>query len=124
MSETSNRSSSTVTRDGWAVAGVQRAAGADGRARVEVIVRGTATGSIDRGEGSDRLRVSVWDDGQELDFRIVELPLDAATRVEVRLGFDGQYATTADGIGITVTAGTEPGGERIFDLDPFFPRPG
>ncbi|KAB2896459.1 MAG: hypothetical protein DWB45_07385 [Xanthomonadales bacterium] len=108
----------------WAVAGVQRAAGPDGRARVEVIVRGKASGSVDRGEGVDLLRIAVWDDGQEMDHKIVRVPLGSSTVVEARLGFDGHVATTADGIGITVTAGADPGGERVFDLDPFVPRQG
>lgn len=124
MSDASNSPSSTVTRDGWAVAGVQRPAGADGKARVEVIVRGKTTGHVDRGDGVDLVRIAIWDDGQEMDHQIVRVPLDTGSVVEARLGFDGDYATTAEGIGITVTAGAEPGGERIFDLDPFFPRRG
>lgn len=114
----------TTTPSQWAVAGVQRPAGPDGRARVEVIVRGKASGSVDRGEGVDLLRIAVWDDGQEMDHKIVRVPLGSSTVVEARLGFDGHVATTADGIGITVTAGADPGGERVFDLDPFVPRQG
>ena len=70
---------------------------------------------------SDQLRFSVWDDGQEKDFKVVDIPLGRSGVVTVRLGFEGRYLTVADGIGITITAGSEAGGERVFDLDPFFP---
>ncbi len=84
-------------------------------------MRGTVHGTVDRGGGSDQLRFSVWDDGQEKDFKVVDIPLGRSGVVTVRLGFEGRYLTVADGIGITITAGSEAGGERVFDLDPFFP---
>ena len=59
----------------WTVAGVQTATGVDGRSRVEVLVRGRYTGSVNRGNGFDQLRVAVWDDGQEKDFKVVDIPL-------------------------------------------------
>ncbi len=68
------------------------------------------------------MRFSVWDDGQEMDFRIVDIPLGKSGVVTVRLGFDGRYAIVADGIGIAIRAGSEAGGESVFDLDPFFPE--
>jgi hypothetical protein len=108
----------------WTVTGVQAVAAGDGRSRVDVIVRGTVTGAIDRGGGSDQLRFSVWDDGQEKDFKIVNIPLGRTGAVTVRLGFEGRYLTVADGIGIAIIAGSDVGGERVFDLDPFFPTQG
>jgi len=108
--------------DTWTVTGIQTAAAADGRSRVEVVIRGKVEGIVDRGGGVDQLRFSVWDDGQEMDFKIVSIPLGKTGVVNVRLGFDGQYAIVADGIGIAITAGSEADGERVFDLDPFFPE--
>ena len=105
----------------WTVAGVQTATGVEGRARVEVLVRGKYTGSVDRGSGVDQLRVAVWDDGQEKDFKVVNIPLGRTGVANVRLGFEGRYLTVADGIGITIAVGSDVGGERVFDLDPFVP---
>jgi hypothetical protein len=107
----------------WTVTGVQTAA-ADGRSRVEVVIRGKVEGRVDRANGSDQVRFAVWDDGQEKAFRVVDVPLGRAGVVTVRLGFEGRYLTVADGIGIMVTQGAEAGGECLFDLDPFFPQPG
>lgn len=122
MSETGSSSPGRVDRDGWTVAGVQRDAAAGTPARVEIMVRGRATGSVDRGDGSDRLRVSVWDDGIEMDFKVLKLPLDTPTPVDVRLGFEGALSEVAGGVGITVVAGPDPNDERILDIDPFFPK--
>jgi hypothetical protein len=111
----------TPAPSAWAVTGVQTAPSADGRSRVEVLVRGRVTGAVDRGSGSDQLRVAVWDDGQEKDFKIVNIPLGQTLVVDVRLGFDGHFAIVADGIGITVTEGSDAGGAHVFHLDPFVP---
>ncbi|MEO5559669.1 MAG: hypothetical protein ABIO49_07625 [Dokdonella sp.] len=108
----------------WTVTGVQTVSADEGRSRVEVIIRGKVEGAVDRGDGADQLRFSVWDDGQEMDFKIVNIPLGRSGVITVRLGFDGRYAIVADGIGIAITAGSEAGGERVFDLDPFFPEQG
>ncbi|MEO7431812.1 MAG: hypothetical protein ABIR62_07270 [Dokdonella sp.] len=91
-------------------------------ARVDVVIRGKVEGAVDRGGGADQLRFSVWDDGQEMDFKVVNIPLGKTGVVTVRLGFDGRYAIVADGIGIAIVTGSEPGGERVFELDPFFPE--
>ncbi|MEO6688132.1 MAG: hypothetical protein ABIS07_09070 [Dokdonella sp.] len=106
----------------WTVTGTQTAAANDGRSRVDVEIRGKVEGAVDRGGGADQLRFSVWDDGQEMDFKIVNIPLGRTGVVTVRLGFDGRYAIVADGIGIAITAGSDASGERVFDLDPFFPE--
>ena len=106
----------------WTVTGIQTAAGDDGRSRVEVVIRGKVEGAVDRGDGVDQLRFSVWDDGQEMDFRIVNIPLGRTGVVNVRLGFEGRYSIVADGVGIAITTGSEAGGERVFDLDPFVPE--
>lgn len=105
----------------WSVTGSQTTTADGGHARVEVVVRGRVEGRVDRGGGVDQLRFSVWDDGQEMDFKVVDIPLGRAGVVNVRLGFDGRYAIVADGIGIVITAGSDPAGERVFELDPFFP---
>ncbi|MGN6519420.1 MAG: hypothetical protein ACTHK2_08365 [Dokdonella sp.] len=108
----------------WNVAGVQTASATAGRARVEVLVRGRYTGTVDRGNGVDQLRVAVWDDGQEMDFKVVDIALGTTASLSVRLGFDGRYAEVAEGIGIVVTTGSDAGGEHVFHLDPFFPAKG
>lgn len=105
----------------WSVTGTQAVTAGEERARVEIVIRGTVTGVLDRGHGSDQLRFSVWDDGQEKDFRVVDIPLGRSGVVTVRLGFEGRYLTVADGVGVTITAGSEAGGERVFELDPFHP---
>lgn len=106
----------------WTVTGVQTVAADHASARVDVVIRGKVEGAIDRGGGADQLRFSVWDDGQEMDVKVVNIPLGKTGVVTVRLGFDGRYAIVADGIGIAIVAGSEAGGERVFDLDPFFPE--
>lgn len=108
--------------DGWTVTGMQTRAADGEHSRVEVVIRGRVEGRVDRGGGVDQLRFSVWDDGQEMDFKIVNVPLGRVGVVNVRLGFDGRYAIEADGIGIAIIAGSDPDGERVFDLDPFFPE--
>ena len=70
-----NEASTPSSNADWNVAGVQTATGVDGRARVEVLVRGRYTGNVDRGHGVDQLRVAVWDDGQEMDFKVVDIAL-------------------------------------------------
>ena len=106
----------------WTVTGIQTAPADDGRTRVEIVIRGKVEGLVDRGGGVDQLRFSVWDDGLEMDFKVIDIPLGRTGTVNVRLSFDGQYAIVADGIGIAITAGSEASGERVFDLDPFFPE--
>jgi hypothetical protein len=124
MSDDAKAPANSPAPASWTVTGVQTVTADEGRSRVDVAVRGTATGAVDRGSGSDQLRFSVWDDGQEKDFKVVDIPLGRTGVVTVRLGFEGRYLTVADGIGITITAGSEVGGERVFDLDPFFPAQG
>ncbi|MBN8480643.1 MAG: hypothetical protein J0L88_03525 [Xanthomonadales bacterium] len=120
MTDHARNAGSAPASDGWTVTGTRTLA-EDARARVDVVIRGRVEGRIDRGGGVDRLRFSVWDDGQELDFKIVDIPLGRSGMVTVRLGFEGNVAIEADGIGIAITAGSDANGERVFDLDPFFP---
>ena len=122
MSDEAKSALSAASRADWVVTGVQNTAADDGHAHVEVVIRGRVEGRVDRGGGMDRLRFSVWDDGQEMDFKVVDIPLGRGGVVNVRLSFDGRYAIVADGIGITITAGADADGERVFDLDPFFPE--
>jgi hypothetical protein len=105
----------------WTVTGNQTAT-TDGHSRVDVVIRGKVEGLVDRGGGVDQLRFSVWDDGQEMAFKIVDIPLGKSGIVTVRLGFEGEFSIVAEGVGITIAAGSEAGGERVFDLDPFFPE--
>jgi len=121
MSDPTNVSAAEPAPGNWTVTGIQTAPSDDGRTRVEIVIRGKVEGVRDRGGGVDQLRFSVWDDGLEMDFKIVDIPLGRSGTVTVRLGFDGRYAIVADGIGIAITAGSEADGERVFDLDPFFP---
>lgn len=95
----------------------QTAPGDDGGTRVGIVIRGRVDDVVNRG-GVDPLRFSVWDDGQELDFKVLDIPIGRGGTVTVRLGFDGRYAIEADGIGIAIMAGSEAHGERVFDLDP------
>ena len=122
MSDPANAPPAQSSPGNWTVTGQQTAPGQDGRTRVEIVIRGKVDGVVDRGGGVDQLRFSVWDDGQEMDFKVLDIPLGRSGTVTVRLGFDGHYAIEADGIGIAITAGSEPSGERVFDLDPFFPE--
>jgi hypothetical protein len=122
MSAPANASATEAPPGNWTVTGLQTAPTQDGRTHVEVVIRGKVEGLVDRGGGADQLRFSVWDDGIEMDFKIVDIPLGRSGTVTVRLGFDGRYAIVADGIGIAITAGSEASGERVFDLDPFFPE--
>ena len=122
MSDPANATPAQSSPGNWTVTGQQTAPGADGRTRVEIVIRGKVDGLIDRGGGVDQLRFSVWDDGQEMDFKVLDIPLGRSGTVTVRLGFDGHYAIEADGIGIAITAGSEASGERVFDLDPFLPE--
>ena len=121
LSDEANTSANPSPPVNWTVTGSQSVPGGAQQARVDVVVRGTIAGTVDRGNGADRFRFSAWDDGQEKDFRVVDIPLGRTGTVTVRLGFEGRYLTVADGIGITVTAGSDPGGERVFELDPFHP---
>lgn len=105
----------------WSVSGMQTT-GANGQARVDIRVTGRVTGKIDQGGGTDAVRVSLWDDGEEKDFKVVPVPLGATAVVDVRLGFSGRYDDTAGGIGITVVHGTHAGAQALFALDPFFPK--
>lgn len=120
MSNETPAATTATSAPGWSVTGTQTVA-PDGRPRVEVQVNGKVTGLVDRADGSDQLRIAVWDDGMEKDFKIVSIPLGRTGVVSVRLGFDGRFATVADGVGIVVTQGSDPGGERVFHLDPFVP---
>jgi hypothetical protein len=124
MSDESKAAAGAPPPATWTVTGIQTAAAGDGTSRVEVVIRGKVEGAIDRGGGADQLRFSVWDDGQEMDFKVINIPLGKTGVVTVRLGFEGRYAIVADGIGIAIVAGSEAGGERVFDLDPFFPAQG
>ncbi|MEP6882817.1 MAG: hypothetical protein ABI866_12540 [Dokdonella sp.] len=121
MSDPTNASATEPAHGTWTVTGIQTAPTDDGRTRVEVVIRGKVEGVVDRGGGVDQLRFSVWDDGLEMDFKVLDIPLGRTGTVNVRLGFDGLYAIVADGIGIAISAGSEASGERVFDLDPFFP---
>ena len=121
MSDPATTTSATPAAE-WQVRGTQTVTGGDGQCRVDVQVIGKARGTIDRGNGVDQLRVSVWDDGEEKDFRIVTVALGTTSIVDVRLGFSGRYDNTAGGIGITVAHGTEASDESLFSLDPFFPK--
>lgn len=121
MSDHANAPTAEALPGNWTVTGIQTAPTEDGRMRVEVVIRGKVEGLVDRGGGVDQLRFSVWDDGLEMDFKVIDIPLGRTGTVTVRLGFDGRYAIVADGIGIAITAGSEASGERVFDLDPFFP---
>lgn len=121
MSDEAKKPAVAAPTAAWAVNGVQTAAGADGRSRVEVLVRGRVTGTVDHGNGSHQLRVAVWDDGQEKDFKVVSVPLGQTLVIDTRLGFEGRFLTVADGIGILVSEGSDAGGEHVFHLDPFVP---
>ena len=122
MSDPTNASTAEPASGNWIVTGIQTAPTDDGRTRVEIVIRGKVEGVVDRGGGVDQLRFSVWDDGLEMDFKVLDIPLGRTGTANVRLGFDGHYAIVADGIGIAITAGSEASGERVFDLDPFFPE--
>lgn len=120
MSDDANASPAASTPAPWIVTGQQTATG-DGHSRVDIVIRGKVEGRVDRGTGSDQLRFAVWDDGQEMDFKVIDIPLGKSGTATVRLGFVGEFSVVAEGVGIVITAGSDASSERVFDLDPFFP---
>lgn len=90
--------------------------------RVDINVTGEVTGDTDLGGGIDRVRVSVWDDGVEEDFAIVDIPVGDTVTIDVDLGYEGVVAQGATGVGVYIIDGPDSDfANQIFGLDPFNP---
>ena len=121
MSDAVNTPATDPAPAAWTVSGLQTRTADHGRSRVEIVIRGRVEGRVDRGTGVDQLRFAVWDDGQEMDAKVVDVPLGRSGVVTVRLGFEGEFSIVAEGVGIVITTGSDASGERVLDLDPFYP---
>ena len=114
-------SASAATLDDWDVTGIQFVN--EDCSRNEYVVDATFTGTTDDGGGFDKVRVEVWDDGVEKDFRVVEVPVGATVDTTSFLSFVGTYLSGAPGVGIVINdadASGEPTSSLDL-LDPFFP---
>jgi len=90
--------------------------------RVDINVTGEVTGTNDLGDGNDQVRVSVWDDGVELAFEIVDVPVGDTVTINVDLGFEGVIGQGAPGVGVFIFDGPDADfANDIFSLDPFNP---
>lgn len=91
--------------------------------RVDINVTGDFTGTNDLGGGVDQVRVSVWDDGAELDFQIVDIPVGDTVTIDVDLGFEGIVGQGAPGVGVYVFDGPAADfGNTLVEEDPFNPQ--
>lgn len=90
--------------------------------RVDINVTGEVTGDTDLGGGNDQVRVTVWDDGEEVAFAIVDIPVGETVTIDVDLGFEGEVQQGATGVGVYIIDGPDMDfGNEIFGLDPFNP---
>lgn len=115
-------SASAATLDDWDVTGIQFVN--EECSRNEYVVDATFTGTTDDGGGFDKVRVEVWDDGIEKDFRVVEVPVGETVATTSFLSFVGTYLTGAPGVGISIYDADASGAAASFlsGLDPFFPE--
>jgi len=91
--------------------------------RVDINVTGDFTGTNDLGGGTDQIRVSVWDDQEEKDFQIVDIPVGDTVTIDVDLGFEGVIGQGAPGVGVYVFDGPDDDfGNTLVEDDPFNPQ--
>ncbi|NBD94934.1 MAG: hypothetical protein GVY11_00455, partial [Gammaproteobacteria bacterium] len=90
--------------------------------RVDINVTGEVTGVTDLGGGIDQIRVTVWDDGVEEDFAIVDVPVGDTVTYDVDLSFEGVVQQVAAGVGVFVIDGPDMDfNNELFGIDPFNP---
>lgn len=89
---------------------------------VEINVSGEVTGENDLGDGNDQIRVSVWDDGVEEAFEVVEVPVGETITFDVTLSYAGEVGSGATGVGIVIYDGPSTAGSVLFSEDPFEPE--
>ncbi|NLG20793.1 MAG: cell wall-binding repeat-containing protein [Actinomycetales bacterium] len=113
---------SAVTVDDWDVTGIQFV-NAD-CSRNEYVVNLTVAGTSDDGGGFDKMRVTLWDDGEIMDTRLLEIPVGQTVNRTAFLSFVGLYGTGAPGVGITLYEADAAGvaGATIDSKDPFIPE--
>lgn len=89
-----------ATLDDWEPTGIQFV-NAD-CARNEYVIQSTITGTTDDVGGFDKVRVSVWDDGDEMDHQVVEVPVGETVENTTFLSFLGTYGSGAPGVGLEI----------------------
>ncbi|MEE4638621.1 MAG: hypothetical protein V2J42_07785 [Wenzhouxiangella sp.] len=90
--------------------------------RVDINVTGEVTGTNDLGGGNDQIRVTVWDDGVEVAFEIVTIPVGQTVTIDVDLSFEGVVGQSAPGVGVYIIDGPDMDfNNQVFDVDPFTP---
>jgi hypothetical protein len=90
--------------------------------RVDINVTGEVTGTNDLGDGNDQIRVTVWDDGTEVAFEIVTIPVGQTATIDVDLSFEGVIGQSAPGVGVYIIDGPDMDfSNQVFGVDPFNP---
>lgn len=88
---------------------------------VEINVSGEVTGENDLGDGNDQIRISVWDDGVEEAFEVIDAPVGETTAFDVVLSYEGEVGSGATGVGIVIYDGPTTADPVAFSEDPFEP---
>lgn len=89
---------------------------------VTINITAEIEGTNDLGGGNDEIRFSIWDDGSEVAFEVVSVPVGETRTVNVTLEFEGLVGTGAPGVGVSIYDGPTTGGSRLFNEDPFLPE--
>lgn len=91
---------------------------------VTITITADIEGINDLGGGNDQVRFSVWDDGTEMDFEIVSVPVGSTETVQVTLTFEGLVGVGAPGVGVYIYDGPDTGDSTVtlFSEDPFYPE--
>jgi len=88
---------------------------------VTINITADIEGTNDLDGGNDQIRFSVWDDGSEMDFEIVSVPVGETQTVTVTLEFEGLVGASASGVGVLIFDGPTTSGSTLFVEDPFIP---
>ncbi len=89
---------------------------------VTITITADIEGINDLGGGNDQVRFSVWDDGSEMDFEVVSVPVGSTETVQVTLTFEGLVGVGAPGVGVYIYDGPDTSGSLLFIEDPFYPE--
>lgn len=110
-----------ATLDDWEPTGIQFV-NAD-CARNEYVIQSTITGTTDDVGGFDKVRVSVWDDGDEMDHQVVEVPVGETVENTTFLSFLGTYGSGAPGVGLEIQEADADGeaSGALDVIDPYYP---
>ncbi|AKS43113.1 hypothetical protein [Wenzhouxiangella marina] len=89
---------------------------------VTINITADVTGVNDLGGGNDQVRFSIFDDGSEVVFEVVDVPVGATESLDVTLQFEGVIGAGAPGVGVLIFDGADVDfGNVLADLDPFDP---